>query len=268
MKIKVVVDNNTYIDQYFLGEPAACFYIEIDGQRILFDTGYSGILLSNAEKMNIQLSELTHIVLSHGHNDHTNGLKFLEGILDLSKIKIISHPHCFNPKVDGEETIGAPYSLQEIRQRADYRPSEKPVFLSRNCVFLGQIPQNNSFETRIPIGRKNTGDMWQDDYLLDDSALACKTPEGVFLITGCSHSGICNITAYAMEVCNDNRIAGILGGFHLFHINERLVKTIRYLESCHVKQLYPCHCVSLLAKVKMMERLPVEEVGVGLTIDL
>ncbi len=268
MIIKVIVDNNTYIDQYYLGEPAVCYYIEIDGYRILFDTGYSDILLSNAMKMDIQLSELTHIVLSHGHNDHTNGLKFLESAADFSKVKIISHPHCFHPKFDGDESIGAPYSLEEICRKTDYLPSGKPLFLSENCVFLGQIPQKNFFEIRTPIGMVMTDESWQEDYLLDDSALAFKTSQGVFLITGCSHSGVCNIAAYAMEVCNDSRIAGILGGFHLFDVNERLAKTIKYLESCHVQKLYPCHCVSLAAKAKMMERLPVEEVGVGLTIVL
>lgn len=268
MKLKVVVDNNTYIDQYFLGEPAACYYIEIDGQNVLFDTGYSDIFLYNAKKMKLELSGLTHIVLSHGHNDHTNGLKHLSEYVDLSKIQLISHPHCFNPKVDGEEYIGAPFSLKEIRQKTNYIPSDKPFFLSENCVFLGQIPRKNTFETDIPIGKELTDGIWKDDYLFDDTALACKTPKGIFLITGCSHSGICNIISYAMEVLKDNRIMGILGGFHLFDVNDRLTKTIQYLKSCHVQNLYPCHCVSLLAKAAMLKQLPVKEVGVGLTIAL
>ena len=104
--------------------------------------------------------------------------------------------------------------------------------------------------------------------MLDDSAVALKTSKGLFLISSCSHSGICNVVEYAKEVCKEDRIAGILGGFHLFDVNERLTKTIDYLESCQVQRIYPCHCVSLLAKTKMMERLPVLETGVGLTIDL
>ena len=47
MKLTVLVDNNTFIDQYFYGEPAVSFYIEADGQKILFDTGYSEIILAN-----------------------------------------------------------------------------------------------------------------------------------------------------------------------------------------------------------------------------
>lgn len=48
MKLTVLVDNNTYIDQYYLGEPAVSYYIEIDDMKILFDTGYSHICIQNA----------------------------------------------------------------------------------------------------------------------------------------------------------------------------------------------------------------------------
>ena len=268
MQIKIVVDNNTFVDQFFMGEPAACFYMEVDGLKVLLDTGYSDILLSNASKMGIDLSQITHIVLSHGHNDHSNGLTYLDQTIPLSNVKIISHPCCFNQKTAGNQYIGAPFSQEEIRSKSDYIPSETPLFLSENCVFLGQIPQKNDFEIRSPFGRVNINGEWQDDYLLDDSAIALKTSKGLFLISSCSHSGICNVVEYAKEVCKEDRIAGILGGFHLFDVNERLTKTIDYLESCQVQRIYPCHCVSLLAKTKMMERLPVLETGVGLTIDL
>lgn len=33
MKLRVLVDNNTYIDRYYLGEPAVSYYIECDGIR-------------------------------------------------------------------------------------------------------------------------------------------------------------------------------------------------------------------------------------------
>ena len=83
MELSVLVDNNTFIDQYFLGEPAVSYYIEVKDKRILFDTGYSGAFIDNARKLNINLNKLTHIILSHGHNDHTNGLKFLSNNYDI-----------------------------------------------------------------------------------------------------------------------------------------------------------------------------------------
>ena len=55
MKLKVLVDNNTYIDRYYLGEPAVSYYIEDGNTRLLFDTGYSDAFVSNAEKMGMDL---------------------------------------------------------------------------------------------------------------------------------------------------------------------------------------------------------------------
>ena len=55
MKLTVLVDNNTYIDQYYWGEPALCLYIEDGDRRILFDTGYSEIFMHNAARLSALL---------------------------------------------------------------------------------------------------------------------------------------------------------------------------------------------------------------------
>ena len=88
------------------------------------------------------------------------------------------------------------------------------------------------------------------------------------MITGCSHSGICNIIEYAKKVCNDNRVIGVIGGFHLFDKDERLNSTIEYLKKNNIKLLYPCHCVSLQAKIEMGKEIEINEVGVGLELNL
>lgn len=268
MNIRVLVDNNTYIDQYYLAEPAVSYYITIDDKHILFDTGYSDILIANAMKMNLDLSKLTHIVISHGHNDHTNGLKHLADSIDLSKIKVIGHPHCFTNRIYEGEYVGPPYLAKEMSKLSQYVPSKEPYFITKDCVFLGQIPRENKFEGCRPIGMQEIEGTWYDDYVLDDSALVCKTTHGLFIITGCSHSGICNIIEYATKVCNDNRIIGVIGGFHLFEMDDRMTQTIQYLKSKEIKNLYPCHCVSLKVKAKMMQDLNINEVGVGLSIDI
>lgn len=266
MRLKVLVDNNTYIDKYFSGEPALSFYIEIEDKRILFDTGYSDIVLRNADKMGIDLKQLTHIVVSHGHNDHSNGLKYLVEEIGIANVKLIAHQDCFLPKMDGDEYIGAPYSKEEIQELTQYLQSETIMDITEQLIYLGEIPRKNDFESKEPIGKQQKNGKWEDDYLLDDTALVYKGLEGIFIITGCSHSGICNIIEYAKEICDDDRVLGVLGGFHLFEDNEQLQKTIDYLVACQVKQLYPCHCVSLVAKAKMMNQLPVLEVGVGMEI--
>lgn len=56
---------------------------------------------------------------------------------------------------------------------------------------------------------------------------------------------------YAKKVCNDNKIYGVIGGFHLFDVDERLKATVNYLKENDIKLLYPCHCVFLKAKIEM-----------------
>lgn len=268
MKLTVLMDNNTYIDQYYLGEPAVSYYMEEGDVRMLLDCGYSDAFLRNAQAMGIDLSKLTHIVFSHGHDDHTRGLQFLKEAVDLQNVEIIAHPDCFFPREEDGLGFGAPYLPAEVADFARLTLSAEPVWITDKLLYLGQIADTIGFEARRPIGKRQSEEIWTDDYCYDDTALAYQTDEGVFIITGCSHSGICNIVEQAKALTGDDRIAGILGGFHLFDVDDRLLQTIDYLESCNIRDFYPCHCVSLKAKAKMMEKLDVEEVGVGLEIEI
>ena len=265
-KLWVLADNNTLIDRYFLGEPAASYYLEIDGLRILLDTGYSDVFLQNADKLGLDLGRLTHIVLSDGHNDHTNGLALLAERFDLSGVRLIAHPRCLLPRWYEQAYIGPPDG-GAVPAACQCRFSAEPLWLSPSCVFLGEIPVTHDFEQRRPLGRVLVDGEEQPDLLTDDSALACKTPEGLFIVTGCSHSGICNIVSHAQAVCGESRIAGILGGFHLPRANSRVRRTAEFLRSQHSEVLYPCHCVSLAAKLELAKALPIREVGSGMCIE-
>ena len=267
MQLTVLCDNNTIIDQYFLGEPAVSYFIEGDGLRILFDAGYSDIFLKNAAKRNIDLNDLTHIILSHGHNDHTLGLKYLFAETRQKNTPLICHPDCLLPKFYDGEDIGSPYKPDVIENHCEYRPSAEPVWLNESCVFLGEIPRTVDFEPYSPIGTTVKNGEEQPDALRDDTAIAFKTEKGIFIVTGCSHSGICNICEYAKKVCGDERIRGVIGGFHLMQRGERVTKTAQYLKSQKIARLYPCHCVPLFAKIELAKFNPIKEIGVGTRID-
>lgn len=269
MKLTVLVDNHTYIDQYYGGEPAVCYYIEDAGQNILFDAGYSDLCLRNALQMGIDLRQLDTVVFSHGHNDHTRGFRSLNQFVDLAKTTIVAHPLCFQPKREQNQRIGAPFDRREMAERFQLKLSAAPLQISPHLTFLGQIPAYHWFEPRTAIGVYQTEcGQWQEDRLLDDSALACQTDRGLFLVTGCSHSGICNIISYAKQVCKEERVLGVIGGFHLFERDLRLRETISYFQRQQMKQLYPCHCVSFQAKVEIHAAIPIGEVGVGLSLEL
>lgn len=267
MKLKVLEDNNTFIDMYYLAEPGVSYYIEDGNDKILFDTGYSDVVIKNAQKMNIDLNRVNKLVISHGHNDHTGGLKaFFE---EEKNVELIAHPDCFNYKEDESGLdIGSPISKEELSKISKLNLSKEPIWVSEHIIFLGEIPSSNDFEERYNIGTSIIDEEKIDDVVKDDSAIVYKSKKGLFIITGCSHSGICNILEYAKKVCKDDRIYGVIGGFHLFESDERLEKTINYLKENKIELLYPCHCVSLSAKIKMGKRMNIKEVGVGLEINL
>lgn len=267
MKLKVLEDNNTFIDMYYLGEPAVSYYIEDGNDKILFDVGYSDAFMINAKKMGIDLDKVNKLVISHGHDDHTGGLK--DFFSEKRNIELISHPESFNYKEDVTGlSIGSSLSKEELDEVCSLNLTKEPVQVSENIVYLGEIPIMNDFEPRYTIGKSIIGGKKVDDLVEEDSAVVYKSNQGLFIITGCSHSGICNIIEYAKKVCNDNRIYGVIGGFHLFEINNRLERTIKYLKQNNIKLLYPCHCVSLEAKIEMGKELDIKEVGVGLEINL
>lgn len=268
LTLSVLCDNNTLIDRYYYGEPAVSYYIEIDDARILFDTGYSEVFLKNAALMKIDLSAITHLVISHGHDDHTKGLPLLTEHFDTSHVPLICHPDCFSPRWAGECYVGPPMP-EELPTHFDYRPSKQPVWLTEHCVFLGEIPTLHDFEPRHDMGTVRLDGTLQTDYMCDDSALACRTEQGLFIITGCSHSGICNIISYAQQVCGDTRIAGVIGGFHLLEMNDRVRHTIDYLSKLGSNcRCIPCHCVSLHVKAAMLQAFDIEEIGAGSIIHM
>lgn len=268
MKLKVLVDNNTFIDEYYIGEPAVSYYIEDEETKILFDTGYSNVFLKNAGSMNINLVDIDKIVISHGHNDHTGGLKYLVENIHNKDIEIIAHTHCFYKRYCDGNYIGTPIDREKIENNYKLRLHNEPIEISKNIIFLGEIPNINNFENRNVIGNYEESGEMLNDYVKDDSAIVYKSEKGLFIITGCSHSGICNIIEYAKKVCKEEKVYGVIGGFHLFDCSDRLNKTIKYFKENELKEIYPCHCVSLKAKIEMGKELDIKEVGVGLEINI
>jgi len=80
-----------------LGEWGLSILVEADDQKILLDTGASISAVHNADLMGIDLSEVDKIVLSHGHFDHTGGLRDVLRKMK-KKVEIIAHPDAWASK--------------------------------------------------------------------------------------------------------------------------------------------------------------------------
>lgn len=255
MKLIVLVDNNTIIDDYYLGEPALSFLIEDEDKTILFDTGYSDVFLLNAKKMGIDLTNINTLVLSHGHNDHTGGLIHL--MKYRQNIDVYAHPLVDEEKEHDGKDLSSPVLLETLPNNFIIHKTKNPQKISNHIYFLGEIER-----TVQPLRKLG------NDPLLDDSAIVYEKEDGIFIITGCSHSGICNIIEQAKAITNKTKILGVIGGFHLLNNNEVTKEVCDYMKKEDIDILYPCHCTDLDAKIELSKIKQIKQVGVGFTLDI
>ena len=277
MKLHVLVDNNTLIDRYYIGEPGVSYYIEVEGIRVLFDLGYSNAFLKNGHKMGVDFTNLDYIVLSHSHLDHTWGMPHLlmvynETLMEGKQYKrptLVAHPDVFVPRsFNDNDEFGMITQQSLVSKYMATRLTKSVYWLSKKLVFLGEIPRVNDFEAKVPIGQIKINDKYSEDFSLDDSALCYCSEDGLVIITGCSHSGICNIIDYAKKVCGVDKIADVIGGFHLQNPERKqLEMTVDYFSRLDANAIHACHCTDLASKIQLSNVIKVLEVGVGMTLN-
>ncbi len=277
MKLTVLLDNNTLIGRYYLAEPGVSYLIEDDDRKILFDAGYSGAFLENARRMSVDLLDLDFVVLSHGHLDHTWGLVALIRLYAeasrqgrrIAKPTLVAHPATLLPKTYGKKgSVGSLLSESELARRFDLHLSREPVRLTDRLTFLGEVPRTTEFEATEPIGTVEVDGAEQDDFVIEDSALAHESPDGLVVVTGCSHAGICNIVERAKEVCGDDRVVDVVGGLHLLDPSEEQLRgTLAYMDALSPTAVHACHCTDLRSKVALAGVVELKEVGVGLRLE-
>lgn len=244
-------------EKEFLFEHGLSVYFEADGKRFLMDAGQSKAYLKNAEILGIDLTKLDYIVFSHGHYDHTGGIRYIPKECNA---KIIAHPDYSTQKYDGERYIGMPQ--EEIHLEEEL--SQIPVKLSENVFFLGEIPGDRKpyGEYIGPCGEK------REDNLFDDSAIAVNRKNSLIILCGCAHSGIINIVKYAQKICGKKETT-IIGGLHLLSsTEEETKKTIDDLKTLNVSKVFCGHCTGEKACDNLIKQIGGEKLFSGKKITI
>ncbi len=258
MKLSVLADNTA--SGTFLAEHGLSYFIEHD-IKILFDTGHSDVFLKNAEALSINLDDADYIVLSHGHWDHGNGLKYLR------RKPLICHPTVFDKKfrLDGRTPNGMDLTYDDAVKQFELGMSSEPVELSENIIFLGEIPRTTSFESKETPFVDEKG---IPDFIKDDSALAVIDNGELVVVSGCAHSGICNIIEYAKKVTGIDKIRTVIGGFHLKDDGEQTQKTVKYFRKASIRYICPSHCNELPALAALYNEFKIRQVKSGMVLDI
>lgn len=254
MTVSILTDNKP--GSYLLAEHGLSYLVEHNSTSILFDTGQSNLFLQNVSKMGIALNKVTTVVLSHGHYDHGNGLKYLSGK------KLICHPDCFIKRYrkTDKSFIGLEMTKPELAQRFDLIETSVPYKVSEDIIFLGQIPRVTDFESQTTPFIFSNG---EPDFVMDDSAITLVLPDGLFVITGCGHSGVVNTLLYAQKVTGIDKICGVMGGFHLKKNDRQTQETIAFLKNHNVKHIYPSHCTELPALSAFYSAFNIKQIKTG-----
>ncbi|MFW5872834.1 MAG: MBL fold metallo-hydrolase [bacterium] len=253
-----ILGNNIAGESPFLAEHGISILIKImeEGQeeKYLLDCGKnSSTLLHNLEAYHMRIANLSlkTIILSHGHYDHTGGIKgLLENVSQT--VPIIGHPDVFISRityVDGFRTISCPFTKSEIRQvGGELLLTRDPVKINDFLMTTGEITRRNQFEVN-PFFRKIWNDQWVRDEVDDDLSLIIQiNRESFFLLCGCCHAGLINTLERAKELTGKKKCHGVMGGLHLIGASqERIDFTITELEKWEPEFIIPLHCTGIEA---------------------
>ena len=253
MKIKITTLSENTAGAGCLGEWGLSMFVEADGKKILFDTGGGFSAVYNANLMGIDLTAAECIVISHGHYDHTGGLREVLTRLR-KKIDVHAHPDVWARKYGRMESgpqryVGIPFPREALEALgADFRLSPEPVGLSERIMTTGYVPMTNDYEIiEKYLLVKENGELKQDS-LDDDQAMVIDADFGLVVVLGCSHHGIVNTLEHVRKITGKDLIYAAIGGTHLVHASrERLEKTAAALQEMGVQYLGVSHCTGFRA---------------------
>jgi 7,8-dihydropterin-6-yl-methyl-4-(beta-D-ribofuranosyl)aminobenzene 5'-phosphate synthase len=257
LQITTLVENSQGEHLGLVNEHGLCFHIDIGGNSLLFDTGQSDAVIRNAARLRIDLTELRYVVLSHGHYDHSGGLRPLAA--EAPGFTVVAGKGFFDGKYGergaAHEFLGNDFDAQWLsRKGISCMTLDEPVRqLLPGVYVLTDFPRIHPDETINPRFKLRVDETFVPDPFADEVMLAIDTSKGLVAVLGCSHPGMKNMLDAAVDRLG-KPIHAVIGGTHLVEASpESLDLTVEYLKRKAIPVIGVSHCTGATA----MDRLKV-----------
>lgn len=205
--ITVLYDNAPYQEGVTPDWGFSCL-IKTGRREILFDTGKDGgILVSNADRLGVDLKPIGRIIVSHLHQDHIGGLF---SVLAVQPKAVVYLP---------ETTPGL--SQQLTAHGINRIIVDRPAQIDKGVFLTGAVGEG-----------------------MKEQALLINTPLGLVVVAGCSHPGVLTIIKRAKDLLN-RPIFLVIGGFHSMPGTvSGLSAAANQFKELGVRKVAPAHCTS------------------------
>ena len=261
-RVQVTILSSNLANGGTIGEWGLSALVEVDGHCVLFDTGrHPDTILRNARVLDIDLTCITDVVLSHHHFDHTSGLGPLLGQLqnhdpDTTLRVHVAHGF-FLPRqrpatgeTERNQMIGLRATLEErgIEFIEHTGPTEiLPTVWVTGPVERPHPERNYSRDVRVQLEG-----FWNEDYVPESQALSIVTPRGHIVLLGCGHSGVVNVLDFIQAHIDDRAVHALMGGLHLFSASDDTLEwTTGKLREIGVEHLMAGHCTGIEPLIRL-----------------
>ncbi len=259
VRITTLIDNHALPESNLEAEHGFSCFIEIGHIRVLFDTGCGAAFIRNADKLGVDLSDLDHLVISHGHYDHGGGVVPLLETYSYSALPLWTGSG-FEKKKYAKDPGGLrPNGLKINNELVNKHQLMWRTVCTDTVMIHPGIWLVSEFAPIHPIEQPNPrflieeGEGKQIDTFIDEVIMVIDAPPGLIVIVGCSHPGILNIID-TVAVRFSRPIHALFGGIHLFDVsNERREIVVQELIERSIPLLGVSHCTGDKASKMLQE---------------
>jgi 7,8-dihydropterin-6-yl-methyl-4-(beta-D-ribofuranosyl)aminobenzene 5'-phosphate synthase len=218
MRVTALVENSRLEGRDDLQpEFGLSLHVELNGTRVLFDTGASAAFARNATTLGIDIPRVDVAVISHHHFDHGGGIGHFLAANDRAPIYLREGPltgRWFKAFAVVRRPIGLDLALLgRFPDRIDFvsgmHEVAAGVHLLTGIGSAHQRPRGNRY-LFVESGGKLVRDPFDHELMM-----VVRVDEGMVVFSGCSHHGILNMIDTAIASFPDVPIKAVFGGFHL-----------------------------------------------------